>query len=152
MRFANIPNSTKTAKVILEMKHLIIYLFFLFIVGCDSESNTIDDDFTISYVDEPVFRNIYYKNQGIFSNISVFYVVFDNDNIMLKGYLLDKNRIDTLYTSYYEINKKEYILDPNQEKSKGVIELKDQKAFDKNLLLLKSPRDFHWSLNENLIK
>ena len=134
------------------MKHLIIYLFFLFIVGCDSESNTIDDDFTISYVDEPVFRNIYYKNQGIFSNISVFYVVFDNDNIMLKGYLLDKNRIDTLYTSYYEINKKEYILDPNQEKSKGVIELKDQKAFDKNLLLLKSPRDFHWSLNENLIK
>jgi len=105
----------------------IIYLFllligFLVVLFCFSEKSRIDDDYEVSYVDIPINRNIYYKNQGIFDNLSVNMIIYDNDKILVRGFRFKTSvDVDVSKYQYYCIDKRIYASNPNQMNSMGVL-------------------------------
>jgi len=114
------------------------FLFFLVLfIGC-SDTNSIGDDYEVSYVDMPINRNIYYKNQGIFDNLSVNMIVYNNDKILVRGYLFkNATEADSSKYLYYYIDKGIYSSNPNQMRSNGVFGPIDSLEFGniKNRLL-----------------
>lgn len=59
---------------------------FGLITGCD-DSISLGNDFEVSYVDIPEYRNIYYKQQGVFSSLGVNQIIYNKDKILVRGYL-----------------------------------------------------------------
>jgi len=114
------------------------FLFFLVLsIGC-SDTNSIGDDYEVSYVDMPINRNIYYKNQGIFDDLSVNMIVYNNDKILVRGYLFkNATEVDSSKYLYYYIDKGIYSSNPNQMRSSGLFGPIDSLEFGniKNRLL-----------------
>ncbi|HWW43315.1 hypothetical protein [Pedobacter sp.] len=97
-----------------------ILFFTTFVIGC-SDTNSLGNDYDISFVDIPINRNVYYKNQGIFDNLSVNMVVYNNDKILIGGYLFkNATELDSSKHRYYYIDKRIYSSDPSQMKSSGL--------------------------------
>ncbi|PTS94005.1 hypothetical protein DBR11_24300 [Pedobacter sp. HMWF019] len=114
------------------------FLFLLILsIGC-SDTNSIGDDYEVSYVDMPINRNVYYKNQGIFDNLSVNMIVYSNDKILVRGYLFkNATEVDSSKYLYYYIDKGIYSSNPNQMRSNGLFGPIDSLEFGniKNRLL-----------------
>jgi len=112
-------------------------VFFGLIIGCDNNTS-LGDDFEASYVDIPEYRNIYYKQQGIFSSLGVNQIIYNRDKILVRGYLYSNGntRLDNSSYIYYLIDKKAYMMDPSQQSSMGLIgpiDFEQYKAIDREL-------------------
>lgn len=110
---------------------------FGLIMGCDNNIS-LGDDFEASYVDIPEYRNIYYKQQGIFSSLGVNQIIYNRNKILVRGYLYSNGntRLDNSSYVYYVIDKKAYMGDPSQQSSMGLIgpiEFEQYKAIGKEL-------------------
>ncbi|MFC1223639.1 hypothetical protein ACFE6N_07505 [Pedobacter sp. BG31] len=105
--------------------HVILMLLIssgITIIGC-SNSISLGDDFEVSSVDIPDNRNLYYKRQGIFSSLGVNQIIYNEDKILLRGYLYSNGdtRLDKSRYVYYLIDKKAYMINPGQQNSTGLI-------------------------------
>ena len=105
--------------------------------GCDNNLS-LGDDFEASYVDIPEYRNIYYKQQGVFSSLGVNQIVYNRDKILVRGHLYSdgNTRLDNSSYVYYLIDKKAYMMDPSQQSSMGLIgpiEFEQYKVIGKEL-------------------
>lgn len=102
------------------MKRLIIIMILSLLIGCKS-SNSLGDGFMLDYVDIPSDRNIFYKDQGIFNDLTLDMVVFNKDKILVRAYMINlDNTTDTSKYVYYIIDKQRYIDAPNQMSSIGL--------------------------------
>lgn len=92
------------------------------IIGCNN-SSSLGDDFEVSYVDIQGDRNLYYKQQGIFSSLAVNQIIYNEDKILVRGYLYCNGdiRLDKSRYVYYLIDKKAYMINPCQQNSTGLI-------------------------------
>ncbi|SHE85485.1 hypothetical protein [Pedobacter caeni] len=115
------------------MKNILLtgFLFLLILtVGC-SDTDHIGDDYEVSYVDIQNNRNIYYKNQGVFDNLSVNMVIYNKDKILVRGCLFkNTTEVDHSKYLYFYINKLSYASDPSQMKSSGLFGPVDSLAFE----------------------
>jgi hypothetical protein len=106
-------------------------------MGCN-DNISLGDDFEVSYVDIPDYRNVYYKQQGIFSSLGVNQIIYNRDKILVRGYLYSNGdtRLDNSSYVYYLIDKKTYMMDPSQQSSTGLtgpIQFEEYKAIGKEL-------------------
>jgi len=105
--------------------HVILMLLVsvgITVIGC-SDSISLGDDFEVSYVDIADNRNIYHKQQGIFSSLGINQVIYNEDKILVRGYLYsnrDTRSAKSRYV-YYLIDKKAYMMNPSQQNSGGMI-------------------------------
>lgn len=101
---------------------LLMLVSFGLITGCD-DSISLGNDFEVSYVDIPEYRNIYYKQQGVFSSLGVNQIIYNKDKILVRGYLYSNGntRLDRSTYIYYMIDKKAYVMDPSQQNSMGLV-------------------------------
>jgi len=116
---------------------LLMLVSFEVVTGCDNNLS-LGDDFEASYVDIPEYRNIYYKQQGVFSSLGVNQIIYNRDKILVRGYLYSNGntRLNSSSYVYYLINKKAYMVDPSQQSSTGLIgpiEFEQYKAIGKDL-------------------
>lgn len=94
---------------------LVITSYFAFYIGCSTREN-LGNGFSVFYVDNPDYRNIYYDNQGILLNDKVCSVMY-NDSLIIVG--LNNSGDDNYPTKFILIDKKLYSQDKLQEESKG---------------------------------
>ena len=116
---------------------LIMLISFGLVTGCDNNVS-LGDDFEVFYVDIPEYRNVYYKQQGIFSSLGVNQIIYNRDKILVRGYLYNsgETRLDKSSYVYYLIDKKTYMAHPSQQSSMGLIgpiQFEEYKAIGKKL-------------------
>lgn len=93
----------------------------------------------------PINRNIYYKNQGIFDNLSVNMVIYNTDKILVRGYpFKNANEVDHSKYFYYYINKPSYSSDPSQMKSSGLFGPIDSLEFENIRKRLDHSKTLSW--------
>lgn len=96
-------------------------------VGCSEPVDDLGDGFTATYIDLPEYRNIYFREQGIFSDFSIQQVSFNDSLILARGYQEMEHNYDTTRWVYYCIDKKRYAADefPMQMESSGLMRITD---------------------------
>ncbi|RZL62949.1 MAG: hypothetical protein EOO93_08215 [Pedobacter sp.] len=94
----------------------------LLFASCNDDVS-LGDNFEVSYVDIVDNRNVYYNHQGIFSSLGVNQIIYNDDKILVRGYLYNYGNpgLDNSHYIYYLIDKKAYMTNPTQQSSTGVI-------------------------------
>ena len=132
----------------MKKKHIILIILIssgLTLMGCN-DNISLGDDFEVSYVDIPDYRNLYYKQEGVFASLGVNQVIYNRDKILVRGYLYGNGdaRLDNSSYVYYLIDKKTYMMDPSQQSSMGLtgpIQFEEYREIGKRL---KDARTKNW--------
>ncbi len=130
---------------LLQTCSVVIILFLTGCQGCEPVDN-LGSGFSVTYVDDPNFRGVYYDRQNVNGKFSVWSVKYDDSLILVSGYRLPPNRNtpDTTELLHYGISKPKYIRNPDQIKSEGYLGLLSDKQYDQLGQLLKNPKTIEW--------
>lgn len=69
----------------------------------DSYFKNIGDDFRVGWVDQPQYRNVYFRDQGVFYHECVVAINWSDEYIITKN-----TKSETDSAAYYIIDKKQY--------------------------------------------
>ncbi len=97
----------------------------------------------IHYVDDENNRNIYYNNQGVFTEVRLIEVGMDEKYILVWCFLGNRSPYFKQMSGgqWFKIDKEVYSKDPSQELSKGIKEI-DFFSYSRHLKNCESYYDF----------
>lgn len=127
-----------------RLNQLVICLLISYLSSC-SASNSLGDNFEVSYVDIESNKNVYYNNQGIFNSLHINLVYYNEHKILVRGYSEHLNStMDTNRYEYYIIDKKTYAIDPSQMQSKGLVGPIGMGQFETEKDILMNAKSLSW--------